>query len=134
MRETKIYRELKKSFNMGGVPKGVAYRIETGIIVGIPDISYTYCGTTGWCELKQTKQQKSGKIKIPYRPGQQSFLTNNRFYGGMCFVLLYLDDKYYLINKNFNVKIFKNICELMENCCWSGKKLDREFLSKLRKH
>lgn len=138
MTEKNILKELKKVFNESG--KGEVNPIETGIKVGIPDVSYTYMGTTGWIELKQTKQQKCGKIKIPYRPGQQAFLIKNKFYGGMCFVLIYVASNivdggmYCLIDKNFRLKYFNNIEELLGSCCWSSTKLNLSILSKLKKH
>lgn len=132
MLEKDMYKEMKKLFGN----KGLLRRIESGVYVGFPDVIYTYCGTTGWIELKQTKQQKNGKIKIPYRPGQQGFLIENELHGGTGFVLLYLDNNfgsshYFLINTSFNLKYFKNIECLCNSCCWVGDKLNNEFLSVL---
>ena len=120
MTETKIYQKLKQLFDKNNF--GEITRIESGsTVLGIPDCYYASLkGCHGWIELKQTKQSKNGKIKIPYRPGQQRWLNFHAKLDLNIFVLLWLEGYFYLINKNFLIKEYLNLQQLIMHCCCIG--------------
>lgn len=131
MKESKMYQELKK-FTADNKYFHL-HRIESGnTCSGIPDIYYIFCGRCGWIELKQTEKKSDGSIIIPYRPGQQNWLHEHISAQTYALVLLHCEEKYYLIHKNFKKKIFSDEKELLDSCCWKGKKLNSDFLSELR--
>lgn len=71
-------------------------RIETGSIGrGVPDIyAVTPTGTPVWLELKRVHTSLRGKdrVKIPWRPGQQAWLTTITKYKQAAYTLAAFDD------------------------------------------
>lgn len=100
---------------------------------GIPDVYYEMPNEiNGWIELKETVQQTCGKIVIPYRPGQRSFLLKSVRNKIKAFVLLWVDDEYYLINSNFEKLCYKNRDDLLEYCVWHSEKPNKMLLEVLK--
>jgi hypothetical protein len=123
MLESLMFKKLKAVYEKENL--GKLYRIETWRITpGVPDCNFvSFKGFEGWIELKQTKTQKTGKIIIPYRPGQQGFLYTRELLGLKVYTLLSIDKMFYLINRDFIKKDFLNVKELSLYCSFVGKDL-----------
>ncbi len=129
MKENKMYEKLKKVVNT----YGKVYSIETGgTSKGIPDVFFVLNdNTSGWIELKQSKINKNGTFRIQYRAGQKVFLTLCSDAETKSFVLLYLEGTFYLIYKNFKKDFFLSIEDLLQDCAWNGKKLNKNLVDAL---
>lgn len=129
MKEKNILKKLKDQ-----IGKEIDfYSIETGSTeLGIPDVYFSGDGFEGWIELKQAKLKKYASIvKIPYRPSQQKFLRKQLKKGLSSFVLISIENRFYLLN-NFD-KYYKNKYFILCYCLWSGENFDNNlFVSMLK--
>jgi len=123
MKEKDMYKNLLSCFKNNLI--GKIYRIETGQITrSIPDCYFvTFSGKNGWIELKQTKQLANGTIKIPYRPGQQHWLTFHEHLKLNVYVLLRVGFDFYVITKNFSKSVFTDELDLVKDAIYIGRSL-----------
>ena len=84
--------------------KGIfVQRIESGETgKGIPDLFVITKKTPMWIELKRIHGTCSGKkyVEIPWRPGQQAWLSDVTMRGMRCITLACFDDGILLISHN----------------------------------
>lgn len=65
-----------------------AQRHEDEYSPDIPDVSYTYQGTSGWIELKCSSPSGRRPVRIPkLRSGQLNWMTDRAWHGGNCHIL-----------------------------------------------
>lgn len=83
MLETKMYKQLKTALNDQGV---FLERIEnrTG---RLPDVYFSSAHNNGLIELKQTAISRGGVVKIPFRPGQYSWIKNHILYNEQIYLI-----------------------------------------------
>lgn len=85
MTEKLLYNNLKKALKCSGY-RFELQRHEDSHSVGIPDCSYSLCGTNGWIEFKHSKNTpKHYKSKL--RDEQKTWLVRHGIAGGNCYVL-----------------------------------------------
>lgn len=67
---------------------------------GIPDLSYGANGVNGWIELKQVQLEKPHHIIKPskFTASQVNWLKNRNAHGGYCYVLVKVNDSYFLFD------------------------------------
>lgn len=96
-------------------------RIETGATrSGVPDIYFVsnFDSSHGWLELKIAKKT-SFSIAIPYRPGQQLFLSKHKSKHITVFALIYYKNHIYLTDDFSNN--FSSETDLINKSIWVGK-------------
>ena len=92
-------------------------RIENNVALGTPDVNYCIEGAEGWVELKHAREwpKRGGPLKLRhFTPEQRLWIHLRQGAGGKAFVLLKVEDDYFL---------FWNIDEV-------GKTLNRAQLIK----
>jgi hypothetical protein len=97
------------------------YRIETGITSnGIPDVYYVtnLLNRTGWIELKIAKRNNEGFIYLPFRPGQQLFLSKHQKAYCGAYILFYFEGDLILTKDTRNLYIKKET--INKTCLWSA--------------
>jgi len=127
MTEKQIFKNLANIMSLHG---GQLYRMENRIGIGTPDTHYSFDqGNSGWVELKQISKQIKNrkKVTVPYRPGQIGWLKK---YNGRKYVLLYMDEMYYLLT-SFQRK-YETMNSFLRDVIWLGEKLDKNLLAALR--
>jgi Holliday junction resolvase len=86
MKESQFRRKLLDSLRKTGA---LVRAIETGgTVVGFPDVYYCHDGVVALIELKNMTNIEGPctSRKVPFRPGQYSFLKRNKQMGGYSFV------------------------------------------------
>jgi hypothetical protein len=117
MTEKEIYNKFLKQFT----DLIDFYRIETGNTAkGIPDVYYItkLLNRTGWIELKIAKRNKEGFICLPFRPGQQLFLSKHQKVSCGAYVLFYFEGYLILTTDTRSLYIEKE--SIIKTCLWSA--------------
>ncbi len=103
MLENKMYKKLKQGIGS----KILLQRIEnrTGIV---PDIYFASTRNSGWIELKNIKIVSGMIIKIPFRPGQYSWIKKHIRYNDNIHLIGTIDNTWFIktgvyIKETYNI-------------------------------
>jgi len=117
MTEKKMYEKMKAKF-----PNVFLQRIESGRTgLGIPDIAYTVSEKkSGWIESKVVKRfPKTGVVKVPFRPGQYSWITRYCCFSQKVFLFLWVQDKLYVM-KGDEIFVSYTPYSIQNASCYDG--------------
>lgn len=98
MSEKHMWQVLKKK--MGD--DWAASRHEDTLGQGIPDVSFTTYGVSGWIELKHTPhwpKRDSTLVRIPdFKPEQKNWMRQRIQHGGKCWLLWQIEKDWFLMS------------------------------------
>lgn len=119
--ESKLYEKLVKLFEAYPI---IFHRIENDAELGTPDLHYTTENNEGWVELKVIKsmpKKKETGIKIPFRPGQYSWLRNRYWLNKNTsnWLVIQVEDMFFAF-KNKGIKETYTRSELLSMCTIKG--------------
>ena len=128
MTEKQIRQKLMKI-----VPRHIIsfYPIETkNTTLGFPDLYFAGHQKSGVLELKIASGKH--KIRVPYRPGQRSFLYQHSKLNRRTFVLVFYEDIYYLLGpgKNYPSE-YENRAELTSSALWFSSHISLSLINTL---
>ena len=125
MKESSVWRSLKKLFDTNGVQY---QRLECIGVKGVPDIIYSYDGHRGFIELKSVlpPKRKGTPVNFKISPLQRLFLEKHGEESGRCFVLARVGSRYVLLNYLQLRKIF--VKDTLGSALWHCGKLDNSLM------
>lgn len=122
MTESKMRKALSEQYGKNHIIQSIE---SGGTGIGIPDIFFRTQNKEGWIELKQVRQSAKGKVNIPFRPGQiswiQRYIKRNGLVILLCSFSNHFPDRGYLFAfKGKNIWEEYSINQFYDASYWQG--------------